>query len=83
MIARNHIQLDNSTSTMIHEQDHHWDPTLILLLAPGTPTWSSLHGSHIGYGDPSQLARPSPLRDDVLLFSTPRWPMTNGLMCGS
>jgi hypothetical protein len=48
LIARNRIQLDNSTSTMIHKQDHHRDPTLILLLAPGTPTWSSLHGSHVG-----------------------------------
>jgi hypothetical protein len=47
LIARNQIQLDNSTSTMIHKQDHHWDPTLILLLAPGTPTWSSLQGSHV------------------------------------
>jgi hypothetical protein len=48
LIARNRIQLDNSTSTMIHKQDHHRDPTLVLLLAPGTPTWSSLQGSHVG-----------------------------------
>jgi hypothetical protein len=47
LIARNRIQLDNSTSTMIHEQDHPWDPSLILLLAPGTPTWSSLQVSHV------------------------------------
>jgi hypothetical protein len=40
--------LDNSASTMIHEQDHHRDPTLILLLAPGTPSWSSLQSSHVG-----------------------------------
>jgi hypothetical protein len=25
-------------------QDHHWDPTLILLLAPGTPMWSLSYG---------------------------------------
>jgi hypothetical protein len=48
LIARNRIQLDNSTSTMIHEQDHHQDPTLIFLLAPGTSTWFSLQGSHVG-----------------------------------
>jgi hypothetical protein len=30
---------------MIHTQDHHRDPSLILLLAPGTPTWSSMQGS--------------------------------------
>jgi hypothetical protein len=83
LIARNRIQLDTSTSTMIHEQDHHRDPTLILLLAPGTPTWSSLQGSHVGLEDPSQLAQPSPLRDGVPLFSAPRRPMTNGMMCGS
>jgi hypothetical protein len=47
LIARNRIQLDKSTSTMIYDQDHHRDPTLILLLAPGTPTWSSLQGSHV------------------------------------
>jgi hypothetical protein len=82
LIARNWIQLDTSTSTMIHEQDHR-DPTLILLLAPETPTWFSLQGSHVGKGDPSQLARPSPLRDGVPLFSAPRRPMTNGLMRGS
>jgi hypothetical protein len=68
---------------MIHEQDHHRDPTLILLLASGTPMWSSLQGSHIGKGDPSQLARPSPLRDGVPPFSAPRRPMTNELMRGS
>jgi hypothetical protein len=48
LIARNWIQLDNSISAMIHEQDHHRDPTLILLLALGTPTWSFLHGSDVG-----------------------------------
>jgi hypothetical protein len=64
-------------------QDHHQDPTLILLLATRTPTWSSLKGSHVGYGDPSQLARPSPLQDGVLLFSAPRWRMVNELMCGA
>jgi hypothetical protein len=48
LIARNRIQLDNSTNTMIHKQDHHRDPTLILLLALGTPTWSSFQGSHVG-----------------------------------
>jgi hypothetical protein len=69
--------------TMIHEQDHHRDPTLILLLAPVTPTWSSVQGSHVGYGDPSQLARSSPLCDDVPLFSAPRRPMTNWIMRGS
>jgi hypothetical protein len=61
-------------------QDHHRDPTLILLLAPRTPTCSSLQGSHVGKGDPCQLARPSPLRDGVPLFSAPRRPMTNGLI---
>jgi hypothetical protein len=45
LVAKNRIQLDTSTSTMIYEQDHHRDPTLILLLAPGTPTWCSLQGS--------------------------------------
>jgi hypothetical protein len=64
-------------------QDHHWDPTSILLLAPGTLTCSSLQGSHAGYGDPSQLARPSPLRDGVPLFSASQRPMMNELMCGS
>jgi hypothetical protein len=63
--------------------DHHRDPTLILLLAPGTPTWSSLQGSHTGLGDPSQLARPSPLRDGVPLFSAPRRPMRNELIHGT
>jgi hypothetical protein len=48
LVAKNRIQLDTSTSTIIYEQDHHQDPTLILLLAPGTPTWSSLQGSHVG-----------------------------------
>jgi hypothetical protein len=62
-------------------QDHHRDPTLILLLAPGTPTWSILQGSHAGKGDPSQLARPSPLRDGVPLFSAPWRRMVNELMC--
>jgi hypothetical protein len=76
-------RFDNSTSTMIHKQDHHQDPTLILLLALGTLTWSSLQGSHVGLGDPSQLARPSPLWDGVPLFSAPRRPMTNSLMRGS
>jgi hypothetical protein len=60
-------------------QDHHRDPTLILLLAPGSPMWSSLQGSHTG-GDPSQLARPSPLQDGVPLFSAPQRRMTNELM---
>jgi hypothetical protein len=64
-------------------QDHHWDPTLIVLLAPGTPTWSSLQGSYAGLGDPSQLARPSPLRDSVPLFSTPQWWMANEFMHGA
>jgi hypothetical protein len=64
-------------------QDHHWDPTLTLLLTPGTPTWSSLQSSHAGYGDPSQLARPSPLRDGVLLFSAPQRQMVNELMRGA
>jgi hypothetical protein len=50
-------------------QDHHRDPTLIFLPALGTPMWSSLQGSHAGEGDPSQLARPSPLQDGVPLFS--------------
>jgi hypothetical protein len=76
LVAKNRIQLDTSTSTMIYEQDHHRDATLILLLAPETPTWSSLQGSHVGWGDPSQLARPS-LRDGVPLFSAPRQSMTN------
>jgi hypothetical protein len=48
LVAKNRIQLDTSTSTMIYEQDHHRDPTFILLLASGTPTWSSLQGSHVG-----------------------------------
>jgi hypothetical protein len=48
LVTKNRIQLDTSTSTMIYEQDHHQDPTLILLLAPETPTWSSLQGSHVG-----------------------------------
>jgi hypothetical protein len=65
------------------DQDHHRDPTLIFLIAPGTQTWSSLQGSHAGQEDPSQLARPSPLRDGVPLFSTPQRPMTNELMRGS
>jgi hypothetical protein len=69
--------------TMIHTQDHHRDPSMILLLAPGTLTWSSVQGSHIGYGDPSQLARPSPLQDGVPLFSAPRRPMMNWMMRGS
>jgi hypothetical protein len=30
------------------QQDHHQDPTLTLILAPGTPTWSSMQGSHVG-----------------------------------
>jgi hypothetical protein len=64
-------------------QDHHRDPTSILLLASGTPAWPSLQGSHIGYGDPSQLARPSPLRDGVPLFLSPRRSMMNGFMRGS
>jgi hypothetical protein len=34
-------------------------------------------------GDPSQLARPSPLRDGVPLFSTPRRWMANQLMFGT
>jgi hypothetical protein len=68
---------------MIHKQDHYRDPTLILLLPPGTPTWSSLQGSRVGLGDPSQLARPSPLRDGVPLFSAPRRLMTNSFMFGS
>jgi hypothetical protein len=83
LVANNRIQLDTSTSTMIYEQGHHWDPTLILLLALGTPTWSPLQGSHVSYGDPSQLARPSPLRDGVPLFSAPWRPITNEMMCGS
>jgi hypothetical protein len=48
LVAKNRIQLDTSSSTMIYKQDHHRDPTLILLLAPGIPTWSSLQGSHVG-----------------------------------
>jgi hypothetical protein len=48
LVAKNWIQLDTSTSTMVYEQDHHRDPTLILLLAPRTSTWSSLQGSHVG-----------------------------------
>jgi hypothetical protein len=64
-------------------QDHHRNPTFILLLAPRTPTWSSLQGSHAGQGDASQLARPSPLRDGVPLFSTPRQRMVNELMSGA
>jgi hypothetical protein len=48
LVAKNRIQLDTSTSTMIYEQDHHRDPTLIFLLAPGTPTWSSLQSCHVG-----------------------------------
>jgi hypothetical protein len=58
-------------------QDHHRDPTSILLLAPGTPTWSSLQGSHVGYGDPSQLVRPSPHRDGVPLFTTRNQALAN------
>jgi hypothetical protein len=68
---------------MIHTQDHHWDPSLILLLALRTPAWSSVQGSHVGLGDPSQLARLSPLRDGVPLFSATRRPMTNWMICGS
>jgi hypothetical protein len=68
---------------MIHEQDHHQDPTLILLLNPGTPTWSCLQGSHDSLGDPRQLARPSPLQNGVPIFSDPRRRMANELMCGS
>jgi hypothetical protein len=64
-------------------QDHHRDATLILLLSPGTSTWSSLQGSHASSGDPSQQARPSPLRDDVPLFSAPRRWMTNELIRGA
>jgi hypothetical protein len=30
---------------MIHEQDHHRDPTWTLLLTPGTLMWSSLQAS--------------------------------------
>jgi hypothetical protein len=44
---------------------------------------SSLQGSHAGLGDPSQLARPSPLRDGVPLFSAPQLRMANELMRGS
>jgi hypothetical protein len=77
------LQLDNSTKYKIHEQDHHRDPTLILLLTPRTLTWSSLQGSHTGLGDPRQLARPSPLREGAPLFAAPRLWMTNELMCGS
>jgi hypothetical protein len=29
------------------QQDHHRDPTSTLILAPGTPTWSSMQGSHV------------------------------------
>jgi hypothetical protein len=48
LVAKNRIQLDTSISTMLYEQDHHRDPTLILLPAPGTPMWSSLQGFHVG-----------------------------------
>jgi hypothetical protein len=68
---------------MIHEQDHRRHPALIFLLTPGTPTWSSLQGSHAGWGDPRQLDRPSPLQNGVPLFSSPRRRMTNELMRGS
>jgi hypothetical protein len=33
--------------SILHGQDHHWDPTLILILAPETPTWGSMQGSYI------------------------------------
>jgi hypothetical protein len=42
-------------------QDHHRDPTLILLLAPGTPTWSSLQGSHAGVANMAPFAISSSL----------------------
>jgi hypothetical protein len=77
------LQFDNSTKYMRHEQDHHRDPTLILLLTPGTPTWSSLQGSHAGQGDPRQLAQPSHLWNGVPLFSARRQRMTNEFIRGS
>jgi hypothetical protein len=65
---------------MIHELRSPLGSYLDLVLALGTPTWSSLQGSHAGY--PSQLARPSPLRDGVPL-SAPRRRMVNELMRGA
>jgi hypothetical protein len=41
------LQADKSP-VVVKGQDHHRDPSLILLLAPGTPTWSSVQGSHVG-----------------------------------
>jgi hypothetical protein len=69
--------------SIIHGQDHHWDPTSTLILARGTPTWSSMKGSHVGQGNPSQPSRPSPPWNGVPLFSAPRRRMMNGLMRGS
>jgi hypothetical protein len=68
--------------SVIHGQDHHRDPTLILILALGTLTWSSMQGSHIGYGSPSQSSRPSPLRNGVAPFSAHRRRLMKELMCG-
>jgi hypothetical protein len=34
--------------SIMHGQYHHRDPTLILVLPSGTPTWSSMQGSYVG-----------------------------------